>query len=241
MLSFVILAAGKGVRMDSSIPKPLHKIGGKSMLERVVENARKLDTDKIVVVVSDEKVAEKAKELGSIPVWQKIPIGTADALKLALYECYPAGELLLSCSDIPLVTAEIFQGLYSKHIQTGNYMTVLTTEVEDPHGYGRVIKKGQAVISIVEEKEASDKERKIKLINSGIYCIKRIDLKNKLGRIKRSAVKGEYYLTNLVSIAAADNLGVGEFRCDNRYVMGINTKEQLEKAEQLWSKRCIAN
>ncbi len=228
-ISFVILAAGKGVRMKSSVPKPLLKVGNKTMLRRVIESAEELNPEKLVVVVSSKKVEDKIKDLDIDVAWQKKPVGTADALGVALSECADNGDVILSCSDIPLVTGKIFKDLYEKHKEENNYITILTSEVPEPKGYGRVIKKKNEVVKIVEEKELRKEERKIKLINSGIYCMKRKNLEKYLKGIKKSAVKGEYYLTDLIEIVINEGLKVGEFMCDYKYIQGINTKAQLKE------------
>ncbi len=240
-VSFIILAAGKGVRMKSPVPKPLQEIGNKSMLERVVESSRNINPEKLVVVVSDEKVALKAENLGAEVAWQKIPVGTADAFKKALVKCADEGDIILSCSDIPLITEEIFKSLYKKHIEENNYITILTARMPNPEGYGRVIKEKNRVVKIVEEKEASEEEKAVELVNSGVYCFSRKNLEKYLERIDKSAVKGEYYLTDLVEIVISEGLKVGEIDCDYRLVKGINTMEQLRDAEALWSEICTIN
>ncbi len=228
-ISFVILAAGKGVRMKSSVPKPLLRVGNKTMLRRVIESAKELNPEKLVVVVSSKKVEDKIKDLDIDTAWQKKPVGTADALGVALFKCADNGDVILSCSDIPLVTGKIFNDLYEKHKRNNNYITILTSEVPEPKGYGRVIKKKNEVVKIVEEKELREEERKIKLINSGIYCMERKNLEKYLKRIKKSAVKGEYYLTDLIAIVIKEGLKVGEFMCDYKNIQGINTKAQLKE------------
>ena len=218
--------------MKSSLPKPLHSIAGKTMLERVVDRARGISPDKIIVVYSDERVKEAALYMGCIAVLQAEPLGTADALKKALLECEGAGRILVSCADVPLITSSIYRQLSDRHLQEGNYLTLLTARVKDPAGYGRVIVKEGRVVRIVEEKEAGREEKKIDLINGGVYCIKKKGLEKYLERIGKSPVKGEYYITDLAEITAGDGKKVGFLECRADYVTGVNTPSQLREAEE---------
>ena len=113
-VNFIILAAGKGERMKSAIPKPLHKIGELTMLEHVLNTLKEVDGEKTVVVVSDKKVAKTAVSAGATVVWQKEQLGTADAVKVALQECPQYGDILITCADIPRATGEIFNDLYEQ-------------------------------------------------------------------------------------------------------------------------------
>jgi bifunctional UDP-N-acetylglucosamine pyrophosphorylase/glucosamine-1-phosphate N-acetyltransferase len=230
-LSIVILAAGEGVRMKSTLPKPLMEVAGKSMLERVVESCAGLSPDRIIVVERDEKVKTKAMDLGCVTVRQKEPLGTADALKAALPECPALGDVMVACADTPLVPVGILKSLYDTHKKGTNYITLLTSRVENPSGYGRVVKEGDRVVKIVEEKEASEHEKRINLINSGVVFLRCENLEKYLNRVQKSPKKGEYYLTDLVEIAGRDGLAAGEMECDYKYVQGINTPGQLDQAE----------
>ncbi|NLB35115.1 MAG: hypothetical protein GX817_04785 [Elusimicrobia bacterium] len=165
--------------------------------------------------------------------WQREPLGTADALKKALPLCYSEGRVLVTCVDIPLVTAEIFNKLSAVHEQEENYLTILSAEVPDAYGYGRIIKADGRVIGIVEEAEASSEEKKIRRVNSGVYCMERLGLEGYLAEIEKSPVKEEYYLTDLIGILVESGERVGETSCDWRYVRGVNTPKQLEEASEL--------
>ena len=232
-LSFVIMAGGKGVRMGSSTPKPLREIAGTSMLERVVSAARDLPAEKVIVVAGSVAVKTEAARLGCETAWQDDPLGTADALAKALPFCFDEGEVIVTCADVPLITSGIFRELYKKNSCEKSYITLLTAEAPDPSGYGRVIRSSGSVVRIVEEKEASPEEKAVKVINSGVYCMKRRGLERYLSKVERSPVKGEYYLTDLVHIAIEAGERVGETGCDWRLVQGVNTPEQLLAAEQL--------
>lgn len=232
-ISFVILAGGQGVRMGSALPKPLQLLGSKTMLERVVEAGRKLCPDTIIVVVRDEKVERKARELQCETVWQNEPLGTADALKYALLKCKVYLGIMVTCVDVPLVPYLVLKKLWRKHSEEKNYITILTTDLPDACGYGRVIKEGEKVIKIVEEKEAAEEEKKVTLINNGIYCIRRGNLEEYLNEIEKSPVKREYYLTDLVEIVNDKGLKVGELNCHYKYVLGVNTPEQLSQVKKI--------
>ncbi|MFC2091335.1 NTP transferase domain-containing protein [Elusimicrobiota bacterium] len=240
-LDFIILAGGKGVRMCSDIPKPLHIIDGKTMIERVVDTAKKMKPDRIIAVVRDERVRDKAVKIGLNTAWQEQALGTADALKAALPQCSEDNDLMITCVDIPFITHSIFKGLYCAHVAEKNHITVLTSIMDDPTGYGRVVKDGSKIIGIVEEKEATDQQKKIALINAGIYCIIKKNIDNYLEKIGKSPVKGEYYLTDIVGVFADEGKKIGEFECGSRFIMGINTKEQLKKISEVWRKKCTAN
>lgn len=230
-LNLVILAGGQGKRMKTSVPKPLKKIGGKSMLERIVKAGKGVNPSRMIVVESDDRVKKEARKLGCRTVRQEKPLGTADALKVALQECTGQGNILVTCADIPLITTRTLKELCVKHDKGGSYITILTARVDDPTGYGRVIKDGDRVVKIVEEKEANREQKKVNLVNSGIYCLKRKNLKKHLDLVKKSPVSGEYYLTELVEIVINKGLGVKDKICDSKQVMGVNTPEQLKKAQ----------
>lgn len=231
-VTYVVLAGGEGVRMKSDIPKPLRKIGGESMLERVVGAAVKTDPRKIVVVYRDERVRDAALGLGCGVAFQEEPLGTADAFGKALPECGGTGQIIVTCADIPMVNAGLFGDLYKAHMDENNYLTLLVSYVDDPAGYGRIIEEGGRVVKIVEEKEADERERRINLINSGVSCINRENLEEYLGKIKRSPVKGEYYLTDLVGIISGSGLNVGRVICDFDLIRGVNTAGELENIRE---------
>ena len=222
--------------MNASIPKPLQKVGGKTMLERVVQIAREIFPDVIVVVIGNEQVEKAALKLGCEVVWQKKPLGTADALLKGLLKCSEGGSVVVTCVDVPLVKGGILEKLVKAHKNQGNWLTVLTSHVKEPYGYGRVIKKDGYVLKIIEEKEATVEEKKVNLINGGIYCIKRRDLEGYLKKITKSKVSGEYYLTDIVEIANNERMKVGEVSCDFKYIQGVNNLDELKKVEELFKR-----
>ncbi len=229
-LNLVVLAGGRGKRMKSSLPKPLKKIGEKSMLQRIVKAGKELKPIRLVVVESNGRVKKAARRMECITVRQKRPLGTADALKVALGKCTADGNILVTCADIPLISPRDLKELLLKHCREDSYVTVLAAKVEDPSGYGRLVIEDGRVEKIVEEKEATPEEKNIDLVNSGIYCFKRKNLKKYLNMVEKSSVTGEYYLTDLVEIVINKDLDVHYEIGNRRQVMGVNTPEQLEKA-----------
>ncbi|MFC2048617.1 NTP transferase domain-containing protein [Elusimicrobiota bacterium] len=229
---FIILAGGKGIRLGAETPKPIRNIGNMTLLERVANVGRELIPTSILAVVSDERVAAVARELQCDLAWQEEPRGTADALRQALKVIDSGKYILVTCVDIPFIRSDVFSGLFSEHINSNNFLTVLTAYVDNPSGYGRVVMKDSQVKKIVEEKEASDAEKKINLINSGIYCISLERLKECLDEIERSPEKNEYYLTDIIEIALGKGLAVSAVQCDYRFIKGINTPAQLIQAQE---------
>ncbi len=236
-VNFVILAAGRGVRMNSDRPKPLKKISGKMMIERVCSSAGELEPDTVVAVVSDRRVENEALRLGCVTAWQDPPLGTADALKKALPECPDTGEVIVTCADIPLVTGADFKKLLESHRKNGNYITVLTSSTSEPAGYGRVVEENGRIIKIVEEKEATAEEKKIRKINTGIYCMNILGVEKYIKRIRRSPVKGEYYLTDLVEEAVKDGRKAAGVECEYGRVLGVNNPKELKRAEEILESR----
>ena len=223
--------------MKSSIPKPLHRLGDASMLEHVICEGKKLDPDRLIVVYNDERVKKKALDCGCETALQEQALGTADALKAAFKNFQIKGTVLVSCSDIPLVSFSVYERLYLKHVAESDYITLLAARAPDPEGYGRVVKGEKGSLRIVEEKEAGEEEKQIDLINSGIYCMEAEGLEEYLSMIKKSPVKGEYYLTDVVQIAGENAEKVGLIECEHDLIMGVNTKQNLKKAQSKLEKK----
>src|SRR5450830_312193 len=202
--SVVILAAGKGTRMKSSVQKVLHTIFGKSMIFHIVEVVQGLNPDKILVVVGHQKEAVK-KNLarnGVEFVEQLKPLGTGDAVKQTekILKNYQ-GDILILCGDTPLLQAKTLKSLLKLHRRKQTAVTILTALLKNPFGYGR-IKRNNAgeVEAIVEEADARPEERRIKEINSGVYLFSAPKLFRSLSLVKPNNVKGEYYLTDAIRI-----------------------------------------
>lgn len=237
----LILAAGQGTRMKSETPKVLHKVCEKSMLEHVLNAAKDSGTDENVIVVGHgaEEVIEKTESQGLTFVHQKQQLGTGHAVMMAEHVLPEEGLVLILCGDTPLITKETLQEFIAYHIETENSVSVLTAVFENPYGYGRIVKDPQVgLLKIVEEKDANDEEKKIKEINSGMYCFDAAFLKKHLKQITNDNAQGEYYLTDLIEIAVRQEEKTGSYPVKNRdEIMGVNTRVQLAAAEAIMRKK----
>lgn len=235
-LGIVILAAGKGTRMRSGQAKVLHLICDRPMLFYPIMLARKVLAEKIIVVVGHQAdvVRKKFDDEDLIFVEQREQLGTGHAVMQAREQFRDfSGNILILCGDVPLLSVETVRCLLNGHVKENAAITVLTAMLDNPAGYGRIVKKPTGeVIKIVEERDASIEEKKIREINSGIYCVDSHFLFEAVGEIKNNNAQKEYYLTDIVEIACKRGLSVRSFMVDNaEEIMGINTPEQLQHAE----------
>ncbi|ACN16581.1 predicted nucleoside-diphosphate-sugar pyrophosphorylase [Desulforapulum autotrophicum HRM2] len=239
----VVLAAGKGTRMKSDRAKVLHPVNGQSMIIHVVDCAVKVSGSNVVVVVGHQAEQVKAEVARAYQVAfavQKSLLGTGDAVKAAIPHLAKAvGHVVVLCGDVPLIRAKTVEKLVDFHLNNENRLTALAVKVDEPAGYGRMILDAQSkLMSICEEADASMEEKKISLVNSGIYCIERQFLISALNRLNRDNAQNEYYLTDLVKIGAADGVKMGVLTAeDPREVLGVNTLVQLKKADVLCRER----
>ncbi len=238
----VILAAGKGTRMNSALPKVLHKVAGRSMLGHVLALANTVTDATVAVVVGpgmDEVRAEVTRLSPAARVFvQENQSGTADAVlaaRPALEE--HSGDVIVLYADTPLIEAGTLTAL-GDALDAGAGVAVLGFEARDPTGYGRLITVGEAtLLAIREHKESSPEERKITLCNSGVLAFRLPDLLGVLSRIGNANSKGEYYLTDAVEIARADGVRAAVVRCPEDDVLGVNSRSQLAVAERIWQDR----
>ncbi|KJS00200.1 MAG: bifunctional N-acetylglucosamine-1-phosphate uridyltransferase/glucosamine-1-phosphate acetyltransferase [Peptococcaceae bacterium BRH_c4a] len=232
-LATVILAAGKGTRMKSELPKVLHKICGVAMIRHVLKAARGAGSDRIVVVAGygGELVAKAIEGQGEV-VFQHEQLGTAHALMQAASLQDHRGDILVLCGDTPLVTPETLKRLISAHQQSNASATVLTAVLDNPAGYGRVIRNdGGTVVKIVEHGDASPEELAVREINTGIYCFKSRGLFADLARLKPDNAQGEYYLPDLIGCYAGEGEVVSAVSADDpAEIMGVNDRCQLAMA-----------
>jgi len=228
----VILAAGKGTRMKSALPKVLHRVAGAPMIEYVLTTASQLDPVTTTVVVGHQANrvrAELAVHSGVTVVVQEPQLGTAHALMAAA----PAlesrrGTLVLLSGDVPLLGVATLKTLVETHARAGAAATVVTAVVENPHGYGRIVRSGGEIARIVEEKDASAAERSIREINAGIYAFAVNGLFEALRSIAADNAQGEYYLPDLVSIYRRRGLRVETVSVENSSeIVGINSRAEL--------------
>ena len=233
--SAIILAAGKGRRMKSDLAKVLHPLCGRPMLSYPVAAARSAGAKKIVIVIGHqaEQIRVRFQGQGLIFVEQREQLGTGHAVLQAAGAFRDhVGTLVILCGDVPLIRPETIQSLHDHHRMKRATVTVLTTIPENPTGYGRVVKTGDGrAVRIVEEKDASPEEKKIREINTGIYCVESRFLFSAVAGLGNRNAQGEYYLTDIVDIARQRGMEAVSFvAADPMEVMGINSPEELEKA-----------
>ncbi len=245
--AIVVLAAGEGTRMKSAVPKVLHRIGGRSLLGHALAAAAALDPGNLVVVVRHERdlVAEHVAELHpqAVIADQDEIKGTGRAVQCGLEELArrtgeqlaapaggpAAGPVVVTYGDVPLLQAATLTALLAEHAEAGNAVTVLTAEVADPTGYGRVLRDGDgSVLGIVEHKDADEAQRAIREINSGIYVFDAATLARGLGALTTDNSQGEMYLTDVLGIARAAGGRVGALATTDVFqVEGVNDRVQL--------------
>ncbi len=244
-LRTVILAAGKGTRMKSKIPKALHEICGKPIIQYVVDVVKAVGSEKNYVVVGHQMDAVKNYlPEGYGIVEQKKQLGTADAVQCALKPLKNyRGDLLVLCGDTPLLRKEVVKALIQKHKKTQAVCTFLTAVVLDPEGYGRVMRDDKgAVVSIREEKDLEGAERAIREINSGVYCFQAPALLESLKEIEKNAKKGEFYLTDIIELFFEKKMKIETLETeDSSEGLGINTREDLATAAAILRKRILTS
>ncbi|API87352.1 bifunctional UDP-N-acetylglucosamine diphosphorylase/glucosamine-1-phosphate N-acetyltransferase GlmU [Francisella uliginis] len=240
-LSVVILAAGKGSRMNSNKPKVLQTLAGKPLIEHVVESVEKLNPDNIVVVTGHLKEqVENILDGRDIKfVYQEEQLGTGHAVLQTLPHL-KSQKVLILYGDVPLISPEVLDNLVST---THDYdLGVLTAFVENPKGLGRIVRdKFGSVSEIVEEKDANDVQRQIKEINTGIYCAHKNLLEKWLPNLEANNAQKEYYLTDIVTFAKNDRLSINVTHpIDEFEILGVNDRQQLADLERTWQ-RTIAD
>ena len=242
-LRAVILAAGKGTRMRSKLPKVLHKVGGKAMLQHVLDAADAAGAAEKIVIVGHgaELVESMVGEQGKI-VLQAEQLGTGHAVmqtKDALAGF--TGTAMILCGDTPLLDGEELKKFYEAHVQSGAAATVLTAFMDNPFGYGRIVRDADGnVQGIVEEKDADAQQKLIKEINTGIYCLECPLMFDVLATLTCDNAQGEYYLTDvLTKLNEAGKKVGGVVTEDSDMVMGINSRRQLAEAESVMRVRIL--
>lgn len=239
-LKAIILAAGEGTRMKSKLPKVLHKVCGQNMLKHVIDAVNSSDAEECIVVIGHK--AEKVKESLSTEiktVFQEKQLGTGHAVMMA-YDNIEGGTVLVLCGDAPLITEETLKAMVDYH-QKGNFKaTVLTADLPNPKGYGRIIRDAgnSQLQKIVEEKDAVEEEKAITEINSGAYCFDGEILKDVLPKLRNDNIQKEYYLTDVLPIISNMGFKVGIYKTqDHEEIMAVNSREQLAEVEAIMRKR----
>ena len=239
-LNVVILAAGQGKRMFSDRPKVLHQLAGRSLLAHVIGTVRALRAERICVVYGHgrEQVPQAFADADIIFAKQEPQLGTGHALKQALQHLDAAGETLVLYGDVPLVRSETLKKLLAGD-DTPRVM-VLSAELDDPSGYGRIVRdKRGRITSIVEEKDASALQRKIHEVNTGIMVLPTAHLHGWLSKLKKQNAQGEYYLTDVVSLALADHMTVEAVKVTEAWeILGVNSRVQLARLERIYQGQC---
>jgi UDP-N-acetylglucosamine diphosphorylase/glucosamine-1-phosphate N-acetyltransferase len=241
-LASVILAAGKGTRMKSDLAKVLHPLCGKPILHYSIALARAIGSERIVPVVGHqaEDIQRRFNDADLTFALQKEQLGTAHAVlqaKAALRNF--EGDVVILCGDVPLLLPSTVEGLVEHHRSHNASITVVTTFLTDPGSYGRVIRgEGDTVLKIVEARDATEKEKEINEINTGIYCAERRFLFESLDQIGNENSQGEYYLTDIFEIAGREKRRTLPFVLDDPVeAMGINTVSELKQANEIMKKR----
>ncbi len=234
-LHALILAAGQGTRFKSEKIKVLHTLMGKSMLQIVLDSVSPLKPEKIHIVVGYQKDAVKAETSGEHIhcVVQREQMGTAHAVLSAKSALRKEGgkDLLVMNGDLPLIRTETLKPFLKFHQRMNNSLTFMTAEPENPFGFGRVFKTENGGFFVIEEKDATPAQKKVKEVNVGIYLFNIKDLFQTLPKISNKNKKGEYYLTDIVEVMSSEGIKVGKFRTDFREeVVGVNDRYEMALA-----------
>lgn len=241
-LVITIMAAGEGKRMKSELPKVLHLCGEVPMVVRIIKESLLLSS-KIVVITGkfNKEIKESVQTYLSSEEWKSLhfvqqlnPCGTGDAIKVSL-DCYNDNEqVIILNGDMPLINSTI---IHNFHQQTKENNALIISKLENPFGYGRIIvNENKQILKIVEEKDCDEKEKKISLVNTGLYKFNASILKKFIPQIKNDNKQKEYYLTDMVELLNKNNVKVGSFFINEehkKYIKGVNTPEELREAELL--------
>ena len=252
MLKAIILAAGKGTRMKSDKPKVVHEVLGKPMVYYSIEAAKNAGCEKVCVIVGykaeevERSIESTYEGLGLSDVMkdtvsyalQKEQLGTGHAVKCASDFIGNEGDVVVLCGDTPLVTAHTLENAIRRHKEAGNGVTVISAMLDDPFGYGRIIKGEHGLDKIVEQKDATEAEQAVCEVNSGMYIFKCDALFSALSQITNDNAQGEYYLPDAIGIIKAMGLPVDAVPMDDAdQIRGVNTLEQLAEAEKIMKSR----
>ncbi|GLI56532.1 bifunctional protein GlmU [Propionigenium maris DSM 9537] len=238
-LKTLILAAGKGTRMKSELPKVLHKVNGIPMVKKIMNILESLKSEENILILGHKKELV-TETLGDVKyVVQEEQLGTGHAIMMAedVLKDYD-GDVMVVCGDTPLLREETLDKLWEKHRESGAATTVLTSIYEDPFGYGRIVKENGLVKAIVEQKDATPEQAAIKEVNAGVYCFDSKKLFDALGKIDNKNKNGEYYLTDVIGIHVREGEKVESYILeDNVEILGVNSKVELATAARVLRER----
>lgn len=252
MLKAIILAAGKGTRMKSDKPKVVHEVLGKPMVYYSIEAAKNAGCEKVCVIVGykaeevEHSIYATYESLGLADemnnrvsyALQKEQLGTGHAVKCASDFIGNDGDVVVLCGDTPLVTADTLESAIRRHKTDGNGVTVISAVLDDPFGYGRIIRDDKGLDRIVEQKDATEEEQAVCEVNSGMYIFQCDALLSALSQVKNDNAQGEYYLPDTIGIIKAMGLPVDAVPMDDSdQIRGVNTLEQLVEAEEIMKNR----
>ena len=229
----IILAAGKGTRMRSTLPKVLQPLAGRPLLGHVIETAKKLNAANIITIYGHGgNLVQQAFAQENVEwVEQAEQLGTGHAVKVTLPVLPTDGVSLILSGDVPCITEATLKKLLQASAETG--IGIVTLTVDDATGYGRIVRKNGAIQAIVEHKDANDEQRKIKEFNTGIYCVNNAKLHEWLPKLSNENAQGEYYLTDIIAMAIADGLSVASVEPELAFeVEGVNDRVQLATLER---------
>ncbi len=236
----LVLAAGKGTRMKSILPKVLHKVNGISMISKVLKILKKAGIEENILILGHKKELVLSEIGEKEYVEQKEQLGTGHAIiqakeKLKDFD----GTILVVCGDTPLLREESIKKLYTQHKKNNSAVTIMTAEFENPFGYGRIVKDEEGKVkAIVEEKEANEEIKEIKEVNTGVYCFDSKKLFKSLEEIKNDNENGEYYLTDVIKILKDKNELVESLKIkENKEVLGVNSRVHLSQATSILRER----
>lgn len=235
-ITAVILAAGKGTRMKSNKAKVLHELFFKPMLHHVLDSVAGANITKAVIIVGHqrERVLATLPHYSFTPAFQEEQLGTGHAVLCAEQECATSGQVMILCGDTPLIRPETLEAMITRHNNKKALITLMTTHLDNPFGYGRIISDADGFITkIVEQKDTNSQQRAINEINAGIYLADADFLFNSLKKVGTDNSQGEVYLTDIVEIATRKGHKVHKFIHDRAIdVLGVNSRVELARAHQ---------
>ncbi|GIM30196.1 bifunctional protein GlmU [Clostridium polyendosporum] len=236
----LILAAGQGKRIKSNLPKVLHKVCGKEMVNHVIDTMRVAGLDEVNVIVGKgaDLVREGTKDRNVSYSLQEEQLGTGHAVKCAKeFLSGKKGVIAIFTGDAPLITADTVKDVIETHIKENNGATLLTSIIDNPTGYGRIIRKDNQVEKIVEHKDCNEQELKVNEINAGMYCFDIELLLSSLEKLSNNNAQGEYYLTDVIGILKSEGKKIGAMVTEFEETIGVNSRVELAIAENILKER----
>ena len=229
--SAIVLAAGKGTRMNTPLPKVVHPVAGRSMIERVIRATKDARAREVRVIVGfgEKMVRAIAEPMGAVCFTQTQQRGTADAVRAADVDSL-TGDVIILNGDHPLMEADDIARFHREFRAARVSVAVVTCELAEPGNFGRIVRQKDQLRAIVEAKDASHDTKQIKEVNTGIYVVQAAVLQQLLPRIQANNAQGEFYLTDLIALAVESNLAVAGLKSDPRVALGVNTQAELAQA-----------